>query len=305
MNLAVNARDAMPRGGKLTIETHNVELDETYADATREARAGEYVLLAVADTGSGMDAPESRPGSSSRSSPPRGRAKARGLGLATVYGIVKQSGGHIDVYSEPGVGTTFQGLPASRARRRSRPARPDSKPSAPTGTETILLVEDADGVRTLARLVLQARGYKVLEACNGGEALLACENSKETIHILVTDVVMPNMSGRQLAERLSPLRPAMKVLYLSGYTDDAIVRHGILDSHMPFLQKPFSPDALAQGPGGAGNTMKCCNAPKSPCVFVLHTNPKRQRGASLALWVGVAVPRTVDLDHCGGCRHWP
>lgn len=244
MNLAINARDAMANGGKLTIETSNVELDELYVSTHHEARAGEYVRLAVSDTGCGMDAAilaqVFEPFFTTKGE------KGTGLGLATVYGIVKQSGGHIEVYSEVGLGTTFKVyLPRDRQESLADQSRILPK-TVPHGNETILLTEDEDAVRTLTRLVLQRSGYRVLEARHGEEALRLCAACDDAIHLLVTDVVMPNMSGRQVAERLLTLRPDMKVLFVSGYTDDAIVRHGVLDAEMHFLQKPFTADGLAQ-----------------------------------------------------------
>ncbi len=245
MNIAVNARDAMPRGGKFAIETANAVLTESQTAGIPDARPGEYVLMALTDSGCGMDYATKQhifePFFTTK-----GPDQGTGLGLATVYGIVKQSGGHVDVYSEIGIGTTFKVyFPRMMETGCSHRVELDAK--APLrGTETVLLVEDEEGVRTLLRLVLQRLGYNVLDARHGGEALLICERYKDLIHIMVTDVIMPQMSGRELSERLRPLRPEMKVLFMSGYTDDAVVRHGMLDARTPFLQKPISPDALAQ-----------------------------------------------------------
>ncbi len=245
MNIIVNARDAMPQGGRLLLETRNVELDARYAMNHGEAKPGEYVLLAISDTGCGMDASVK-----ARIFEPffttKGPTKGTGLGLATVFGIVKQSGGHIEVYSEVGQGTTFKiylprdksGEPIATLHRTKEPVR--------GGKESILLVEDENGVRALAKAVLQKYGYTVLDAPNGGDALLICETHATPIDLMITDVVMPNFSGRQLAERLALRQPTMKVLFMSGYTDDAIVHHGVLESGMPFLQKPFAPEALAR-----------------------------------------------------------
>jgi two-component system cell cycle sensor histidine kinase/response regulator CckA len=243
MNLAVNARDAMPRGGNLTIETANADLDETYTRYS-DLRPGSYVLLAVSDTGIGMDE-----ATRARIFEPffttKGPGQGTGLGLATVYGIVKQSNGQVDVASEPGQGTTFKiHLPVVEeviAPGKSQPAR-----NAPLrGNETILLAEDEPALRALTRHILQLRGYTVLEANPSDRALRIAEEYTGTIHLLVTDVVMPVMSGRQLAERLAAIRPGVKVLYLSGYADDAVIRHGILQAETAFLQKPFTPSSLA------------------------------------------------------------
>jgi PAS domain S-box-containing protein len=245
LNLAVNARDAMPTGGPLTIETRNVYLDASYARDHAEVRPGPHVLLAVSDTGHGM-APEVRARLFEPFFTTKEPGKGTGLGLATVYGIVQQSGGHVCVYSEPGVGSTFKVyLP-----RVERPGQPGTSyqgiRAAPRGDETVLLVEDDEGVRSLVQRVLQDGGYHVLVAGSGREALHVCAQQGSPIHLLVTDVVMPEMGGRPLAEQLLGLHPELRVLYLSGYTDDAIIRHGVLVAEVHFLQKPFAPAALAQ-----------------------------------------------------------
>src|SRR5512134_274354 len=244
MNLVVNARDAMPGGGRLTIETAAVDLDAAYAQAHEPLGPGPYVLLAVSDTGCGMTADVK-----ARVFEPffttKGPHQGTGLGLSTVYGIVKQSGGFIWVYSEPGQGTTFK-IYLPRVAERAAPAPAPHAPAAVGGRETILLVEDDAAVRRSTTQLLERMGYTVLAAARGEAALAIVSGSSRAIDLLLSDVVLPDLSGPQLARLLDGLRPGIRVLFMSGYADAAIVRHGILDAGASFLQKPAMPDALAR-----------------------------------------------------------
>ncbi len=262
MNLAVNARDAMPRGGTLTLETNNTELDDAYAREHPPVQAGRYVMLAVSDTGIGMDA-DTQAHIFEPFFTTKEVGKGTGLGLSTVYGIVKQSGGYIWVYSEPQRGTTFKiyfprlDQPVDGVRAEKREA------GKLRGTETILLVEDNEQVRQLTSTVLADNGYNVLSAASPEEGLALCRAHQPEIQLLVTDVILPRMKGPQLAEQVKRISPSTRVLYVSGYTSDAIVHYGVLDAGLWFLGKPFSVSELvakvrevldAESPeaGGAG-----------------------------------------------------
>jgi len=246
LNIVVNARDVMPGGGKITIETTNVELDEKYLRKHIVVQPGPHVMLAISDTGNGMDA-----ATQARIFEPffttKDPGKGTGLGLSTVYGIVKQSKGYIWVYSEPGMGTTFK-IYLPKVFEEAEPVSTEREHLPPVmgGPETILLAEDQDMVRELVTEVLRSNGYTVLLAHNGEEAVRVGEQYEGTIHVLITDVVMPHMNGPELARRILPSRPQMKVIFMSGYAEDAIVQHGVLDAGMHFVQKPFRPSELSR-----------------------------------------------------------
>jgi PAS domain S-box-containing protein len=245
VNLVVNARDAMPQGGKLTIETCNADVSEHYATMHPNVKPGRYVMLAVRDTGSGMSQ-ETKAHIFEPFFTTKGLGKGTGLGLATVYGIVTQSGGHFEVLTDVGHGSSFMiYLPLVNDKLPSGQSS-NGITIAPHGRETILLVEDEEAVRKISTLILQSFDYNVLEAENGKEAIRLCEEYAQPIHLLITDVVMPEMGGRQVAERLAACKQGIKILFLSGYTDDAVVRHGILKAEVAFLQKPFTSTGLAK-----------------------------------------------------------
>jgi CheY-like chemotaxis protein len=243
MNLVVNARDAMPRGGKLTLSTSAVELDQLYARYYPGVRPGAYVLLAVTDTGIGMDAAtRQRVFEPFFTTKPKG--VGTGLGLATVYGIVRQSNGHVCVYSEVGMGAVFR----IYFPRAVQPAGHSVELPPPQkrllGTETVLLVEDDDAVRSLAKAVLQTHGYQVLDAADAAAALKLCESHQGRIHLVLTDLIMPRMSGPQLAQQLEDLRPSVRVLFTSGYTMDTAGQHGMTLPSAHFIQKPYTTEGL-------------------------------------------------------------
>ena len=243
MNLAVNARDAMPRGGRLTIETSHVELQAGGSSQPRELKPGPHVLLTVTDTGVGMD-PETQSHIFEPFFTTKGE-RGTGLGLSTVYGIVQQSGGRIRVESQPGRGTRFEVTLPCAEEEPAQPAPQPQKARRTGGDETILLVEDEAVVRTLAGESLRENGYRVLEARHGIEALSICEKHGGAIHLVITDIVMPLMGGGELGERLARLQPDLRVLYMTGYTDDALGTQGVPSSGAAFLRKPFTPHTLA------------------------------------------------------------
>jgi signal transduction histidine kinase len=246
LNLVVNARDAMSQGGKLIIETRNVELDETYMRSHFDVIPGRYVLLSVTDTGCGMS-PEIKEKIFDPFFTTKSDGKGTGLGLSTVYGIVKQSGGYIWVYSELNQGTTFKIYLPRVCEEADEIPRQEVTEDFPQGKETILLVEDEDSLRDLTARILRDKGYTVLEASNGGEALrLAREFARHTIHLLVTDLVMPQMGGKELVEQFKFLHPDSRVLFISGYTDEVMICQASLSPETPFLQKPFSPMEFAR-----------------------------------------------------------
>jgi PAS domain S-box-containing protein len=245
MNLAVNARDAMPQGGKLTITTLNAELDEVYARQHPAAVSGSYVMLAVSDTGCGMDR-ETQGRIFEPFFTTKEQGKGTGLGLSTVYGVVKQSGGYIWVYSETGRGSTFKIYLPRIGEAMTVPDPGRGGKETARGWQTVLLVEDAEPLRELAHELLEECGYTVLEAANGADAIRVAEQHRRPIHLLFTDVVMPGMDGRKLAEHITRIYPEMKVLYVSGYTDDAIGHHGVLHSGIALLQKPFTRESLTR-----------------------------------------------------------
>jgi CheY-like chemotaxis protein len=235
----------MPSGGKLTIETANEELDESYARSHLDVKPSPYVMFSVSDTGMGMT-PEVRDQIFEPFFTTKEKGKGTGLGLSTAYGIVKQSKGHIWVYSVQGRGTTFK-IYLPRVDEPLEEIRKEVlKKELPRGNETILIVEDEEEVRKLAGKILERQGYKILETFNGDDALVACERSRSPIHLMLADVVMPGMSGSELAKLLKPLYPEIKILYMSGYTDDSIVRHGVLEKGVNYIQKPFTMEGLAR-----------------------------------------------------------
>ena len=247
INLAINARDAMPKGGKLTIETANADLNENYfrEHGIEGEKPGHYAMLAVSDTGTGIDKKTLEhifePFFTTKEV-----GKGTGLGLSTVYGIVKQNNGFLWVYSEPGQGTTFKVYLPEVKKEADQEKKEQTRVDDPGGSETVLIVEDNDLLRNFAQKALQGCGYRVLNAENGEDALMVCKEHDSQIDLMITDVVMPKMGGRETAKLLQPFYPQMKVIYMSGYTDNAIVHHGVLEPGLNFLEKPFTPEGLAR-----------------------------------------------------------
>jgi signal transduction histidine kinase/CheY-like chemotaxis protein len=246
MNLVVNARDAMPNGGKLKVETANAYLDSSYASSHPGVTAGRYIMLSVSDNGMGMDAPTQE-----RIFEPffttKAAGKGTGLGLSTVYGVVRQSGGHIWVFSEPGFGTTFKiYMPRVDEQALSKYVEPEAKPEIRPPSESILVVEDNEPVRIMLCRILRALGYKVVEAHDAADALALCKRQGDRIDMLISDVMMPDMSGVDLALELKRSQPHMSVLLMSGYSGTALTRNGELRVDLPFLEKPFNPDTVAR-----------------------------------------------------------
>jgi len=244
INVAVNARDAMPNGGRLTIETGNVDLDDAFVETHPGAAGGPHAMLSVRDTGIGMS-PDVQAHLFEPFFTTKGVGKGTGLGLATVYGIVKQHGGYIRIESAPGAGTVVR-IYLARVAPLPDPVTDPAADAPAAGTGTVLVVEDEGELRALATEVLGIAGYSVLSAARPSAALEIARQHAGPIHLLLTDVVMPEMSGRDLADRLVQTRPSLKILYMSGYTDDAIVHHGVLDPGTVLLQKPFTPDRLTR-----------------------------------------------------------
>jgi CheY-like chemotaxis protein len=248
VNLVVNARDAMPQGGRISIETKNVDLDENYTSEHAPVVAGRYVMLAVTDTGIGMNA-DTKEHAFDPFFTTKDPGKGTGLGLATVYGIVKQSGGYVWIYSEPAQGTALKLYFPEVSAAAAFGGGPEYQPTIKTpkrGSETILLVEDEEAVRGLACRILERQGYRVIPAEHGRDAMEIATREAGQIDLVLTDVVMPGMNGRGLVERLAGIRPAIKSLYMSGYTDDDIIRRGFIEPSKSFLQKPFTSEALLQ-----------------------------------------------------------
>jgi CheY-like chemotaxis protein len=244
MNLAVNSRDAMPKGGRLTMETANIELDAAYCESNPDVEPGEYVMLAVTDTGVGMDV-ALIPRIFEPFFTTKEKGKGTGLGLSMVYGAVKQNRGHITVYSEPGKGTTFRVYwPRARKGEPEKDTRP-TRSMLPRGTETVLVVEDEEPLRRYACRLLGSLGYNTLQAQDGEHALQVAEQAKVPIDLLMTDVIMPRLGGRELAQELRRRLPGLKVLFTSGYTAETIAHEGILEEGINFLEKPFGQKELA------------------------------------------------------------